>query len=39
MSREDQILELVREGLLQFADELQGYSIILFGSRVRGDAR
>ena len=39
MSREEQILGWVSEGLVQFADELKGYSVVLFGSRARGAAR
>jgi predicted nucleotidyltransferase len=39
MKREDQILSWVADGLAQFADELKGYSIILFGSRAQGSAR
>lgn len=38
MSREDQILNWVTEGMAQFADELKGYSIVLFGSRAQGTA-
>lgn len=33
MSREDQILNWIREGLLRYADELSGYKVVLFGSR------
>lgn len=35
MSREDQILKWIRDGLLEFADELSGYKVVLFGSRAR----
>lgn len=33
MSREDQILTWIRQGLLQYSEELSGYKVILFGSR------
>jgi predicted nucleotidyltransferase len=39
MSREDQILNWIREGLPDFADELSGYKIVLFGSRARRNHR
>lgn len=39
MSREDQILNWIREGLLRYADELSGYQIVLFGSRARRNHR
>ena len=39
MKREDEILNWVANGLTQFADELKGYSIVLFGSRAQGTAR
>ncbi|OPZ72487.1 MAG: Nucleotidyltransferase domain protein [Verrucomicrobia bacterium ADurb.Bin474] len=39
MNREEQVLEMVRDGLVKFSVELQGYSVLLFGSRARGDAR
>jgi len=39
MSREDQILNWIREGLLGYTDELAGYEIILFGSRARRNHR
>lgn len=39
MNREDQILTMIRDGLPQYADDLKGYSIFLFGSRARGDAK
>ena len=35
MNREDQILNWIREGLRDYAQELTGYKIILFGSRAR----
>lgn len=37
MSREDQILNWIREGLRRYSVELKGYRVILFGSRGRGD--
>ena len=39
MSREDQILNWIREGLLRYADDLSGYKVILFGSRARRNHR
>ena len=39
MNREDQILSWITEGLQRFADELQGYRIVLFGSRATGRQR
>jgi predicted nucleotidyltransferase len=39
MSREDQILNWIREGLLRYADELSGYQVVLFGSRARRNHR
>ena len=39
MSREDQILNWIREGLLHYAGELTGYQVILFGSRARRNHR
>jgi len=39
MSREDQILNWIREGLLRYADELSGYKVVLFGSRARRSHR
>lgn len=35
MSREDQILEWIREGLSRYSEELAGYKVVLFGSRAR----
>lgn len=39
MSREDQILNWIRDGLLGYADELSGYKVVLFGSRARRNHR
>jgi len=39
MSREDQILSWIREGLADYADELSGYTVVLFGSRARRSHR
>jgi len=39
MSREDQILEWIKEGMARFADELAGYQIVLFGSRAHRNHR
>jgi len=39
MSREDQILSWIREGLLRYADELSGYQVVLFGSRASRNHR
>lgn len=39
MSREEQVLEWIREGLQSYADELSGHQVILFGSRARGRHR
>lgn len=39
MSREDQILESIRCGLVGFSGQLEGYRIYLFGSRANGKAR
>ncbi len=39
MNREDQILNWITEGLGRYSDELKGYRVVLFGSRVRGDQR
>jgi predicted nucleotidyltransferase len=33
MSREDQILTWIRQGLPRYSEELSGYKVILFGSR------
>jgi predicted nucleotidyltransferase len=39
MSREEQILSWIREGLRSYSDELSGYKVILFGSRARRNHR
>lgn len=39
MSREDQILSWIREGLTRYAGELSGYKVVLFGSRARRNHR
>lgn len=39
MSREEQILKWIRDGLPAYADELSGYRVILFGSRARRNHR
>lgn len=39
MSREDQIIRWVSEGLEQFAEELKGYRVVLFGSRAAGQPK
>ena len=39
MSRENQILEWIRQGLTQYENELLGHKIILFGSRARRSHR
>ena len=39
MSREDQILDWIRKGLLNYAEELSGYKVVLFGSRARQNHR
>lgn len=33
MSREDQILTWIRQGLGRYSEDLSGYKVILFGSR------
>ena len=33
MTREDEILEWIRDGLERFSAELEGYRVVLFGSR------
>jgi len=35
MSREDQILDWIRQGLSRYSEELTGYKVVLFGSRAR----
>ena len=39
MNREDQILDWIREGLLNFSAELCGCKVILFGSRAHRSHR
>lgn len=39
MSREEQILDWIRDGLRGYADELSGYRVVLFGSRARRNHR
>jgi len=39
MSREEQVLKMVQDGLSAFSSDLRGYSVLLFGSRARGDAK
>ena len=39
MSREDQILDWIREGLRRYSEELAGYKVVLFGSRARRSHR
>ena len=36
MTREEQVLGLIRDAIREFADELQGYTVFLFGSRAAG---
>lgn len=36
MTREEQVLEMIRGAIREFADDLQGYSVFLFGSRAAG---
>jgi predicted nucleotidyltransferase len=38
MSREEQILQLIRECLSGFDESLRGYRVFLFGSRATGTA-
>lgn len=38
MSREDQILMWIKEGISRYAHELKGYRVVLFGSRATGKA-
>ena len=35
MSREDQILDWIRNGLSRYSGELAGYRVVLFGSRAQ----
>jgi predicted nucleotidyltransferase len=39
MSREDGIVDWIRDGLRRFSGELSGCRVILFGSRAAGRAR
>ena len=39
MSREEQILDMIRDSVSSYANELAGYKILLFGSRARGNHR
>lgn len=39
MSREDQILTWIRQGLVRYKDELSGHKVVLFGSRARRSHR
>lgn len=39
MAREDEIKAMIKQALAGFSGRLQGYQIILFGSRVGGGAR
>jgi len=39
MTREQQVLNMIREVFRQFADELQGHKVYLFGSRAAGAMR
>jgi len=39
MSREDQILAWIKQGLSRYSGELTGYKVILFGSRARRSHR
>jgi len=39
MSREDQILKWIRQGLRRYSEDLVGYKVVLFGSRVRRSHR
>jgi len=39
MDRQNQILEWIRRGLSQFATDLAGFKVVLFGSRARGRPR
>lgn len=36
MNREQQVLSWITNGIRQFASELSGYKIVLFGSRAHG---
>jgi len=37
MSRELQIENMIKETILKFSDDLQGYKVFLFGSRAKGE--
>jgi len=39
MSREENILAMIRAALRETAADLAGYRVVLFGSRARGQAR
>lgn len=39
MTREQQILHMIRECLARFDESLRGYQVFLFGSRAAGTAR
>ncbi len=39
MTREEEIKAMIKQALTRFSGRLQGYSIILFGSRAGGQAR
>lgn len=39
MTRDEQILEMIRGVIRRFDSDLQGYSVFLFGSRAAGTAR
>jgi len=39
MSREDQILAWIKQGLSRYSGELAGYKVVLFGSRARRSHR
>ena len=39
MSREEQILQWISEGLVRYSSELEGYKVFLFGSRAQGTHR
>lgn len=36
MTREQQVLEMIRDVIRGFTDDLQGYTVFLFGSRAAG---
>ena len=39
MNREEQILQWIADGLGRYATELEGYRVVLFGSRANGTPR